>query len=615
MNWGRVAFFSFGLVIAGSIGVNAAEPRRILMLYSDNNQVPAQVIVGDAATRRLLEQSPDGVEIYTEYLDLGRFSGAAFEAGLARYLGDKYRDRKPEIVLAIAPPAIRFALAHRQEQSALGVPIVYCCTSSARLNALNPPADATGMIVEFDISKTFELARRLQPEARKVFVVAGAADFDRQGTQIARRQLAPYTPRYEITYLAGLPHDELMEKLTQLPSGAIVLMLSIFTDGGGRVFLPIEAATAVARAATAPVYAVYETNLGIGVVGGHMDSLKAMGIEVANTALAIMAGAKPSDLPQHASKAGLDQVDWRQLRRWNISERLLPEGTVVHFREPTLFEQYQWQVISATLALVIQALLIAGLLAERRRRRLAEVESRRTMTELAVLNRRSAIGEMSASIAHEIKQPLSAIVTNGNVVLRWLGRATPNLDEIAAAARRIVGDADRANTVIESVRTMFKKDEQRRDLTDLNDLIREVLALMHIELDENDVTVRAALSGGAVRVEVNRIQLQQVILNLIRNANEAMQEAASHPRVLRVGSALDGKGECVVSIQDSGAGIAPELLDQVFEPFFTTKSDGMGMGLAICRSIVEAHGGRLSARHASPRGTVFEIVLPLATTK
>jgi len=266
-------------------------------------------------------------------------------------------------------------------------------------------------------------------------------------------------------------------------------------------------------------------------------------------------------------------------------------------------------LIAATL--VVQSLLIAGLFYEHRRRRQAEVEASRRMAELAHMNRSAAIGHVSASIAHEIKQPLTAIVMNAGAGLRWLAKDAPNVEEAAHALRNIVGNGNRASQVVEALRAMFKKETPSRTLVDINDAIREVLTLLHIELDEHAVLTKTSLKEGLPRVMADRVQLQQVIFNLVMNAIEAMSSTAAGSRVLLLRSEATDTGECIVAIEDSGPGIEPETLKRIFEPFFTSKSKGMGIGLSICRSIIEAHGGRLSAAPARPRGVIFEILLPV----
>jgi C4-dicarboxylate-specific signal transduction histidine kinase len=300
------------------------------------------------------------------------------------------------------------------------------------------------------------------------------------------------------------------------------------------------------------------------------------------------------------------------LQRWGISENRLPLGSDIRFRSPTAWEQYQWQIMLISAALVIQSVLIARPFYEHRRRRQAEVEASRRMAELAHMNRSAAIGQMSASIVHEINQPLAAIVVNAGTGLRWLAKDTPNVDKAAHALKNILGNGKRASQVVETIRGMFKKEISNRTSVDINDAIREVLTLLHIELEEHKVLTKTTLKEGLPRVMADRVQLQQVIFNLVTNAIEAMSTTAAGSRVLRLRSEATETGECIIAIEDSGPGIEPDTLERIFEPFFTSKSKGMGMGLSICRSIVEAHGGRLWVAQNTPTGAVFQLVLPVA---
>ena len=229
---------------------------------------------------------------------------------------------------------------------------------------------------------------------------------------------------------------------------------------------------------------------------------------------------------------------------------------------------------------------------------------------LTHMNRVATAGELSSSIAHEIKQPLAAMVIRANAGLRWLTRDTPDLDEARAAFRAIVSSGHRVAEVIESVRAMYKKNSQDRVPVDLDDLIQSVLGLMRVELEKKKIIVQNELTGPIPSVMVHGGQLQQVILNLIRNAGEAMDAVSNRERVLRVRSAIHNTNEVLVSIEDSGPGIDPENINRIFEPFYTTKSDGMGMGLAICRSIIEAHKGRLWVSAGIQHGSVFRFTLP-----
>jgi PAS domain S-box-containing protein len=242
--------------------------------------------------------------------------------------------------------------------------------------------------------------------------------------------------------------------------------------------------------------------------------------------------------------------------------------------------------------------------------RAAEEELRSSRQELARVGRHLTMGAITASIAHEIHQPLTAIVANANAALRWLAHKIPNRDEAAAALERIVRDGHRAGQVIHTVRTMFKKDTEEKTLLDMNNVALQVFGLLRSELQKNGVTVQYELTAELPHVLGDQVQLQQVVLNLAMNAIEAMTPVTDRPRTLRLRSVRHDSAGLVLSVEDSGTGIDPKNIDRIFEPFFTTKTHGMGMGLSICRSIVEGHHGRLTAAPARPHGTAFHVMLP-----
>ncbi|HWY22577.1 MAG TPA: PAS domain S-box protein [Candidatus Acidoferrum sp.] len=241
--------------------------------------------------------------------------------------------------------------------------------------------------------------------------------------------------------------------------------------------------------------------------------------------------------------------------------------------------------------------------------RRAEEQLRQTRDDLARVTRAQAMGELAAAIAHEVNQPLTAIVTNANYSLRQLKGSNPNLDELRAAITEIVNDGTRASDVISRIRGLLTKGSPRRAQLDINEIIQQVITLLRNELDRNRVYLRTQLAADLARVQGDPVELQQVLINLIMNALEAMRAGTKQPRKLLIKSTRNHDG-VLVQVQDSGPGIEPELASRVFEPFFTTKPEGTGMGLAISRSIVESHGGELSLV-ADTRGALFQFVLPV----
>jgi C4-dicarboxylate-specific signal transduction histidine kinase len=243
-------------------------------------------------------------------------------------------------------------------------------------------------------------------------------------------------------------------------------------------------------------------------------------------------------------------------------------------------------------------------------RKRSEAALQAARSTLARITRLTAMHEVTASIAHEVSQPLAAIVANGDAALRWLQRTPPEVAEVAENVNQIISNAHRASRVVATVRGMFKKDEHAKVFLCINEVVEEVVELLHGELNNRRVLVRTNLTHDLPQISADRVQLQQVILNLVMNAAEAMSAVPDGLRVLNISSKLGQSDEVIVVFEDCGPGVDPKNIDRIFEPFFTTKSEGMGMGLAICRSIIEAHRGNLSASPGIAQGAVFQIALP-----
>jgi C4-dicarboxylate-specific signal transduction histidine kinase len=244
-------------------------------------------------------------------------------------------------------------------------------------------------------------------------------------------------------------------------------------------------------------------------------------------------------------------------------------------------------------------------------REVAEEGLIRAQAEIARIARIMTMGELAASIAHELNQPLGSIVTSGDACLRWLAAKPPNLDEVRQAVEAVIRDGTRASGVIVRIRGLIRRGERLRERLDINDVIREVIAFLDGELRRNGASLRTEMPGNLPPVVVDRVLLQQVILNLMMNAVEAMRAVSDRVRVLRIRTEEQSSGNIVVLIQDSGLGLGPEHSSRMFEAFYTTKVEGIGMGLTISRSIIEAHGGRLWAVANDGPGSTFYFTLPI----
>ena len=240
----------------------------------------------------------------------------------------------------------------------------------------------------------------------------------------------------------------------------------------------------------------------------------------------------------------------------------------------------------------------------------SERRYREVQTKLAHATRVATMGQLTASIAHEVSQPITAAVTNARAGLRWLSARPPDLEEARGAFEGIIKDGKRAGEVLNRIRGLVKKAPPQKDIIAINDLILDVVALTRNEALGHRVSVHTDLATGLPLIEGDCVQLQQVMLNLIINSIQAMSATSDWPRQLLISTGPTGSGEVLVVVRDSGPGLAPGTLEEIFEAFHTTKPEGLGLGLSVCRSIIEAHGGRLWASQNVPRGAVFQFAVP-----
>jgi signal transduction histidine kinase len=326
----------------------------------------------------------------------------------------------------------------------------------------------------------------------------------------------------------------------------------------------------------------------------------------------ILGGERPADIKTPPLEYGPPKFDWRQLQRWGISEKSLPPNSQIFFREPPIWHTYRWQMAFVCAVILLQAALISRLLREQRLRRYAEVQARQRMAELAHINRFSTAGELTATIAHEINQPLGAIRINAETLELMLKSSPWDVDEIKEIVADIRRDDARATEVIHRLRSLLKKVPFDPKDADLNDIVRETVDFLSALAVARQVEMRSSATPASLPILGDCVQLQQVILNVAVNAMDAMANIPVGARKIVISTTrTDNFAEAAIS--DGGPGIASDKIKEVFEPFFTTKQSGMGMGLSIARTIVEAHDGLIWAENLPSGGASIRIKLPLVT--
>jgi len=723
-------------VVLGAQTVPPPGSKRVLVIYADQRLLPTNVVADSAIQATFAAESSFHIELLSEFLDVARFPGLAQSALDRDYLRQKYRARRPDLIIAGGGPVVRFLLRNRATLFS-DVPIL----SAIALDTLDPAVRADTQIagpkIIWPAGATMRLAFRLHPETRHVAVVSGATERDHGFLRSFRADTQSLPPGITFLWLTGLRMSDLRREIAQLPDHTIVMYLPVFGDASGTSYTPRQALDEFAAASPAPIYAEYDPMLGHGIVGGEMVEAAALGRTAALIARRILHGEAPAAAARGEPLRSVPTVDWRELRRWGIAESRLPPGTVVRFRSPSLWAEHRAAIIATIVALLLEGSLIVALLLERRSRnraradlqksedrgwfaghaarvgvwtwdvtpdrlsatpesreaaglpvdeslgiaalyesiepsdrahvrlaigsaletgrtldieyrvrtqdggvrwitawgqvddspdapgvrltvaaldvtarKKAELQVEQDRQEIARLGRAAAAGHLSASITHELNQPLAAILANAQAGQRLLAQQPPDISEVREILADIAGQDERAAGMIRRLRAHFERGDTRAEPIDLSEIARRMVAITRSEFVTRQVSVSLELPEALPLVSADRVQIEQVMLNLILNALDAMADAAPADRVLSIRVAAV-EGIVRVSVADHGAGIHPEMRSRLFTPFATDKPGGMGMGLSISRSLVEAHGGRLTAENNADRGATFTFELPL----
>jgi signal transduction histidine kinase len=533
-----------------------------------------------------------------------------------------YQGRKPHLIMSTDVPALRFLLVHGEELFP-GVPIVFVDADRDFVAAQKLPPNVTGVTGFLDITGTLELIQHVHPDTQRVAVIVGSSPSDKAMERVAQQAFESFDGRLEFVWLRGMPVDELIKAVNTLPEKTVALYLVQFEDRTGQQYVPRAILQTFSDAAKVPVYGLWDTLLQHGIVGGRLATVEEDGYRAAKLAARVLRGEAPADLPVVDRLSNPPIFDGVELARWSIKQKRLPADSRIRNRPASTWDEHRAEILVTVAVITVQALMIAALILSRRRlryaqdalhdensrRREAETMAVRLRGQLARFSKERSLGTLATSIAHEINQPLIAIQNYAQAARRRLQANTVEAPKLSELVAKIEGQAERAGAITQHVRALVNHDEPNLRPVSLYPLLQEVIRIMEPEIAARGCHIACEPVTDLPPVLADTLQVQLVLVNLLQNALHSVSAGKVSEKLISVEvRELDGH-EVQVSVTDRGEGVPSERVNDIFEPLYSGKVAGMGMGLAICRDIIDTHGGRIWYDPSPEGGAIFRFTL------
>ena len=591
-------------------------PKRVVVLYWDNKEFPGNARFEESFKAHLQLDRRQDVEYFPEYLEVSRFPEENHAVSFRNHLKAKYADRTVDVVVASADAPLRFLLEYRNELF-LNSPIVFVANEPPKPETLASAAGATGIHYKNPYRETLDLALRLHPETKQVFVVSGSAQQDRRFEKITQQELSGFD-KVEVTYLTDLPLNELIARTSSLPPHSVILYVwQQSLNEQGKLLESYEVLNRIAPRSSAPIYGFNTVALGNGIVGGYLQGPEMNGEKMAELVNRILSGTPAREIPVEQSRK-VPMFDWRALRRWGVKDSSLPPASVVCCKELTFWELYKWRIIGVITLVILQSAFIFVLLVERRRRRRANQALDRLNAELetriddrtAALNAKTRELESFAySVAHDLKAPLRGIDGYSRILLEDYSKGLD--DDGRQFLETIQQSTDEMNQLIDDLLaySRLERRELKPDRVELAPIIDSIVGEKKREAAQHSIDFVVKVNGSTVLADPSG--LAQSLRNYIDNAIKFTGKV-NEPRI-EVGS-RESAESCLVWVRDNGIGFDMKYHDRIFDIFqrinVTEDYPGTGIGLAIVRKAMERMGGRAWAQSEPGHGATFYLEIP-----
>jgi signal transduction histidine kinase len=592
------------------------DSKNILILFAYASDGPAYRRILKGIEEEIANQFGSNYTLHAEYLDIAKYPQNNFPSEVFDKYNEKYRDIILDLLICVGVGIID-PVKKNADDYLLGLPTIVLDLDFSNFGyetdfLLN---DKTAVLpLKFNIDKTFSTALSLFPEATSISFISGTSRLDKFLTSVTKEAAGKIIGNKKITFDTDLSMNETLQLVKKLPDSTIIFIPYYTTDSKLVPYHNTEAIRLIRSEANAPIFHLSDLGLGEGAVGGYIMNFAKAGSLTGKVAVKILNGDDPNSIVITENDYYDYAFDWRELKRWNIADSdLIPEESTILFKEVNFIDEYKWILGAVLLFLVLQSMMIANLIRLNRNQKLMTkkvIETENRYREFLHEDRSLRLGQLTASLSHELNQPLTAILSTAQAGINFINsnEATPEL--LKQIFQKIVENDKRGASILSSIRGMMKLESRKKEKTDINSLVNEVAAVYKNEASMYGIQLIVRLLDEPVYIFADGIQIQQVLLNLILNASQSMQRSNSEHNAIDISQATNN-GEVVISVRDYGNGIDESIKEKLFKPFVTLKKEGMGIGLSICRSIVEDHEGKIWAENMTDGGAKFSFSLKL----
>jgi signal transduction histidine kinase len=503
----------------------SAAPKRVLLLHSFGLDAPPWSEYSKHLRAELFRKLPHEIDLVEATLETARLPGDVDDGPFADYLAALFSKRPPDLVITVAAPAARFVQRQRQRLF-VNTPLLITAAEPRRYKP-SPDSNETAVLTAIDLFAVMQNILEVLPATDHIAVVLGASPLERFWKEEIKNAVKPLSDRVTFTFFNDLSFEDMLKTVSALPPRSAVFFGALTVDAKGVPLIDGGIFSRFRDASKAPIFSYEDSYFGSGLVGGPLLSVSDISRRVVEAAAHILSGDVASSIPTTVIGFATPRFDWRELQRWGIKEADLPAGSQVDFREPSFWNQHRWTVIGISSAILLQALMIAALLFERFRRRRAEAASRKRLFEMTQMNRSMTVSAMSSSIAHELNQPLGAILNNAGAAEVLLSKTPPDIEQLREIIADIRKDDERAGEIIGHLRGFLRTKDADLGEVSIGRAISDVLQIIEPEAAKRGIKIDCDQASQLFSVHADHVHLQQVLLNLALNGLDSMKDVPS----------------------------------------------------------------------------------------